>query len=272
MHKSVIYLLGLLVILMPIGTSMNVMGIAENEYYTDKYMGYANDMVNEYEDESSYANNDGYESDSSSYGNDNYDLEYPSYKHDYNSDYQSYGYDNKYKSKDKDRDSSVSTSKIKCENVNNNFNNNVIENLNIGNSGRGGDTSDDRTNGVLSANANGNNGERYNDGYQKAKGVSCIINNNNTIITAGNATDDNGNEILTCEECFNAFLTPEQIDAFLPTQGNFETLADYCADATAPNTTVSEAGVRQALTQIGVSQPDIDSLIECLENIGVIFT
>jgi hypothetical protein len=57
----------------------NAMAITEAEYYTDQYMGYANDMVNEYEDEPSYANNDGYKPDRSSYVNNNYDREYPSY-------------------------------------------------------------------------------------------------------------------------------------------------------------------------------------------------
>jgi hypothetical protein len=82
-----------MVITLPFGTSSNINNshanaITENEYYTDQYMGYANDMVKEYEDESSYAS-DGYggsEQDRRSYENDNdyYEpREYPSYKPDY---------------------------------------------------------------------------------------------------------------------------------------------------------------------------------------------
>ena len=63
MHKSIIFLLGFLVFLLPFGTSSmnnsNAMAITEDEYYTDQYMDYANDMVsNEYKEESSYANDD----------------------------------------------------------------------------------------------------------------------------------------------------------------------------------------------------------------------
>ena len=153
------------------------------------------------------------------YGNNNYQDQgyHPSYKQDDDRSYVNY---DKYKSKDKETSNSVSISKIKCENVNNNFNNVVIENLNIGNSGsRGGvaTSEDDGSNGVVSANAYGNNnGDKYNDGYdKKGKDITCIINNNNTVITGGNATDGNGNIIGTCEECFREFLTPVQLSNFL---------------------------------------------------------
>ena len=124
-------------------------------------------MVAYYEDEPSYVN-DGYELDQSLYENNNYDLKYPSYKQDSNS----YGYDDKYKSKD--RDINVRISKIKWENVNNNFNNIVIGNLSIGNSGSRGVVSDDGINGASTANTFGNNGEKYYDGYQKDKDIKCV--------------------------------------------------------------------------------------------------
>ena len=268
MHKSIIILLGLLVFLLPFGpSSMNIsnaMAITEAEYYTDHYMGYANDMVNEYEDESSYANNDGYKPDRSSYGNNNYDREYPSYKQESNS----YGYDDKHKSKDRDSSNSVSISKIKCENVNNNFNNVVIENLNIGNSGNGGSTSDDGSNGDQSANAYGNNGERYNDGYQKEKGITCQINNNNSIIAAGNATDGNATdgEGDLCEECFES-LTPLQLEVITEgIIGASQTVEALCNFLLAANV-IDEEELR---ADIGIAGVDPTPLIICLENAGVV--
>jgi len=51
--------------LLPFGTNMsnsNVMAIPENEDYTDQYMRYTMDIVNDYEDGSSYSNDGGYDS------------------------------------------------------------------------------------------------------------------------------------------------------------------------------------------------------------------
>jgi hypothetical protein len=250
---------------------MNAMAITENEYYTDKYMGYANDMVNHYEDESSYAN-DGYESDRSSYGNDNYDPEYPRYKPDYKQHSNSYEYDDKYKSK-KD---SVSISKINCINNNVNINGNNTGDINVGNSGRTG-VSDDGTNeGVLAGNEFGNDGERYFDGYEKKdNGIGCVINNsnNNTIITAGNAIEP---EPQTCEECFREFLTQEQIDAFLALldSEDLSTLGQVCEALleVGPNEeTISENEFIELVIDAGGSAVNAQNLADCLERIGVIF-
>jgi hypothetical protein len=62
MHKLAIILLGLLVMLLPFGTSMNNSNaLVIEEYDKDPYMRYAMDIANGYEDES---------------GNNNYELEY----------------------------------------------------------------------------------------------------------------------------------------------------------------------------------------------------
>ena len=222
-------------------------------------------MVNEYEDEPSYANDDGYGSED-----------------------RSQGYDDKYKSKDKETGNSVSISKIKCENINNNFNNVVIKNLNIGNSGRGV-ALDDGTNGALSTNAYGNNGDRYNDGYQKDKGISCVINNNNTIITgADNVTEP---EPLTCEDCFGANSTLQGvIEEFfvdvtgdttisvnsdtLIIPGEINTIEQLCpllqghTDALIER--VIEIFVETETGSVIGFEASIDALIECLLDAGVI--
>ncbi|HEX5185355.1 MAG TPA: hypothetical protein VFV86_00570 [Nitrososphaeraceae archaeon] len=212
MNKTIIILLGLLVVLLPFGKSniiSNANAIAtEDEYYTDQYERYGNDE---------------YYSDRSSYGKSNYEREYPSFKSDYKKDERSYGYeDNKYKSNDKERNI-VSISNINCNTVNYNFNNVVIGNFSNGNSGIGGAAaaSADGINGALNTNANGNN-EGYNNGYQKGKDITCIanINNNNTNISTGaasNATNgnatDGGNDNATdpCVECFLEILNEDQI-------------------------------------------------------------
>jgi hypothetical protein len=262
MHKSiVIFLLGLLAFLLPFGPSMNTsnaMAITEAEYYTDQYLEYANDMVNEYEDEPSYAN-DGYKSDRSSYGNNNYnDREYPSYKQDD----RSYGYDDKYKSKDKNSNS-VSLSKINCNSVNYNVLGDVTGDNNIGNDG----TAAPNSNGALSTNAYGSNGERYNDGYQKERGITCQINNDNSIIAA---TDG---EIDPCAECFEP-LTPAQIESVagnllgLP-PGSPEAVEAICNFLSEND--ITETSFRAFLDFAGVSTTVQNTLITCLEGAGVVF-
>ena len=147
--------------------------------------------------------------------NDNYGKIYKNDNHE-SADYPSYEKDN-YNSKD----TSVSINKINCENVNNNFNNVVIGNLNIGNSGSGGGAaSDDGTNGASTANAYGNNGERYNnDGYQKDKGITCIINNNNTILSGKETTTpvEECHEAKDIEACFEEFLLSDQFELLTDT-------------------------------------------------------
>jgi hypothetical protein len=286
MHKSIIYLLGLLVILMPIGTSMNAMAITENEYYTDKYMGYANDMVNHYEDESSYAN-DGYggSEQDRSYGNNNYDREYPSYKSDYKQDSNSYGYDDKYKLKDKDSSNSVSISKINCINNNVNINGNNTGDINVGNSGRG--VSDDGTNGgILAGNEFGNDGERYFDGYNKKdNGIVCEIDNsnNNTIITTdGNAPDGDVPEPITCELCFTLNANELEIEGieerlfeFTEESEEFDTLTtieQLCQLLSVPLTPEQNEIVVDLLLDITADLlvQNAEAILECLDELGLI--
>jgi hypothetical protein len=196
----------------------NAIGITEDEYYADQY-----DRQNEYQD--SYSSNNGYglQQDRSSYENNYYDREYyPSYKQDYNDEYNSYENNKEHKSKDKERSNSVSISKINCNTVNYNFNNVAIGNFTNGNSGIGeaAAAADGTNQGALNANANVNgNNQGYSNGYQKGKDITCIINNNNTNIstgaasnaTNGNATNGNGNATDACVECFFEILTEDQI-------------------------------------------------------------
>jgi hypothetical protein len=235
--------------LLPFGTSMNnsnVMAIPEDEYYTDQYINYAMDMVNDYEDGSSYSNYGGYDSEDKSYVN-----------------------DHKHKSKDKDSSSSISLNKLNCINNNVNINGNNTGDINVGNSGRSASTSPGTDEGYLGVGSlGGNYGEGYNK--QKDQGFNCIINNNNTNTNivlggGGNVTDGNGNvpEPQTCEECFRAFLTEEEIDAFLGS----ETLEGYCDAVESGN--INEAQIMVDLAG-DASMDDINAIIECLENLGIL--
>ena len=193
--------------------------------------------------------------------------EYPSYKPDYKPAYLSYdGKDDKRDKSKKDSIQSVDVKTIKCINTNLNINGNNAGNISIGNKSAaegsvGGYSSDD----------SGYGDKRDYDGYnnnKQDKDFDCIINNNNNntnVVGGGNITDGGGNvtEPQTCEECFRAFLTEEQIDIFLGS----ETLEGYCDDI--ESGTLDENEVRMDLAG-DASMADINAIIECLQNLGIL--
>jgi hypothetical protein len=205
------------------------------------------------------------------YKNDNYEPR--EYQSDNKQQYASYGKDNSYKSKKHSGDSiSLNINKLKCINNNVNINGNNNGSINVGNSGSSA-TGSGNDQGYLGVGSYGDNyGEGYNNGYNKQKdqGFTCIINNNNTNTNivlggGGNVTDGNGNvpEPETCEECFRAFLTEEQIDFFLGSS----TLEDYCDAVESGN--LDETEVRADLAG-DASMADINAIIECLKNLGIL--
>jgi hypothetical protein len=228
---------------------------AQSEFYydTDEYTKYAMDMVNDYEDSSSHENNDAYDSEYQSYENDNY------------------------KSKDKDRESnSISISKVNCNNVN--IIGDVTGDISVGNNGRGvGETGEDSIVRELIGNAVGNNGERYYNGYQKDKDFTCIINNNNTIITADG--DDNATATGSCEDCFNEILSPEQLNNLITFIINedvegIENLEDYCTLIFLTSQIaggVDYTNFIRGLGELGIPLETANKLVECLINIGTVF-
>jgi hypothetical protein len=197
------------------------------------------------------------------YYKDIYQPDYPSYSQDYEPEYQSYGKDI-YKSKD----SSVSINKLKCINNNVNINGNNTGDINVGNSGSSG-TSE----GYLGVGSFGGNGEDgYDNGYnkQKDKSFSCIINNNN-INNNFRAGNSNVTEPLTCEECFERFLTPTELTAL--DELLIGTLETYCNLIGAGN--VEEDDLRFTIEiVIGQAQEEedrINNIVECLLETGVVF-
>lgn len=219
-------MLGLLVVLLPFGSSNlnNANAIAsEDEYYNEQY-------------DERYANDNDY------FG--------PEQE-------RSYSYDDDYKSKDRDRSISVSITEKNCINVNNNINGDVIGNISVGNSQQ---TSEDRPDEV-GVNTYGNNGERNYEG-SKDKGTSCVTNNNNTntniITNAGNGT--NGNATLSCVECFEDFLTPQEIELFESAQ--LRTIETQCFLIESGQ--VDEIATRNTLLGLNISEFTVDALIDCL--------
>jgi hypothetical protein len=198
--------------------------------------------------------------------------QYPSssYKTDYQPKYQTYGVkDNSYKpQKDSSSKKIVSINKLNCINNNVNINGNNTGDINVGNSGSSG-TSE----GYLGVGSFGGNGEDgYDNGYnkQKDKSFSCIINNNNI---NNNFRAGNGNVIepLTCEECFERFLTPTELTAL--DELLIGTLETYCNLIGAGN--VEEDDLRFTIEiVIGQGQEEedrINNIVECLLETGVVF-
>jgi hypothetical protein len=228
-------LLGLLVILLPVGSSnliSNANAIAsEDEYYSDQYNErYAND-------------------------------EYYGPEKD-----RSHSYDNDYKSKDSNKDISVSITKNNCINVNNNINGDVIGNVKVGNSQQTAAGNENEKS--WSGNTNGYTGDGQNN---KDGGFDCSINNNNNntiIITAGGNATNGGNATLSCEECLLEFMTPGQRQS-LAQAFNVDSLAGVCEVIF--NNVASEAQFFDDLGAAGVTDDVALQIIECLKDAGVVF-
>jgi hypothetical protein len=93
----------------------------------------------------------------------------------------------------------------------------------------------------------------------------CVIIDNDSIVIegAGNVTDGNGNVPETCEECFRAFLTEDQISDLVGSSN----LEDYCNAVESGN--LDENEVRLDLANVA-SMATIDDIIECLQNLGIL--
>ena len=76
---------------------------------------------------------------------------------------------------------------------------------------------------------------------------------------------------LTCEECFNEFLKPQQINAFLALITEPTTLEALCDVYLSGTVVVTEIDFITDLTGLGVSPANAGNLVECLKNLGVPF-
>ena len=198
--------------------------------------------------------------DKKSYGKDNYESQYSSYEKD----------NNNYKSKKDSSSSSVSIKKVKCNNINVNLNGlDVNIGASNGNSSIAEAQASEEDEGETIT-SSFENDERNNNGYnQNDKDFKfvCINNNNNTVVSVNETTPEP--EPLTCEECFEEFLSPDEITTFEELFGS--PLDRFCILFTNPENelVILEDDFRMALP--GVDTEDIDNLIDCLENEGVVF-
>ena len=155
------------------------------------------------------------------YYEDTYEADYPSYSQDYEQEYPSYKPD--YKSKDS---SSSVINKIKCNNINSN-NNGVDVSLGVPNNDNAIAEAQTADNEGQETTANGLYGER--NGYkQKDNGFKfvCVNNNDNenNVVVVNETTPTPPPpppDTITCEECFEENLTPEQLaglNSFLETR------------------------------------------------------
>jgi hypothetical protein len=219
--------------------------------------------------------------DRKSYGNDN----------SYESQYTSYGKDDKRDKSSKDSKKSVSLNKIKCINTNLNINGNNTGNVNLGNKGTAG--------GHLGAySSNGGSGYDggegyYDDGYdnKRDKGFECIINNNNNntnvvVDGGGNVTDGNGNVTDACGECFTQVLNATELGRLQVALGNginvtitigtpqteinsLEELCDVLDDLTGAQI-VSVVGQILRAAGITLTQAEFFELVDCIRTALVI--
>jgi hypothetical protein len=229
-----------------------------------------------------YEEMNGHDERPSYYGNDNYEpREYQSYQPDYKPQYSSYGKDTNYKSKKDSGDNiSLNINKLKCINNNVNINGNNNGSINVGNSGSSAATGSGTDEGYLGVGSYGDNGEGYDNGYNKQKdqGFTCIINNNNTntnIVSLGgdNATD--GNIIDPCIECILENLSPEQeivlaeelAANFTDIGGTIQGLCEFLADETT-NPVNKYDTLTQALLRAEVPRDTIEDILDCLRALG----
>jgi hypothetical protein len=157
-------------------------------------------------------------------------------------------------------------------NENNCINNNNINVNTIGNS-------DVSSSGGLIAREDGNEKETYASTYgtnedryskQNDKSFSCIINNNNSIITKdGDNLTDVGNIRPTCEECFEDWLTAPVIESFLNLKSE-DDLSDLCTILL--TTRIDRESFMTDILFAGATEEMANNLVDCLVWAGVRFT
>jgi len=232
----------------------------DNDYDKDKKDSYEkdNDYKSRNHDEKNYYKYD----DKKSYDKDDYKSEYSTYGNYEDRDNEKYN---------KDSSSSVFVKKVKCNNINVNING-LNANIGLPNNGPvteplslAQEDGDDET--KSNSIENDNDGR---DGHSDSvKDSTLCINNNNNIVIEEKPIPPTPPESLTCEECFEKFLSQDEIDLFGELFGS--TIDRFCILFTNPENeiVVPEDAFRMALP--GVDSEDIDDLIDCLEEQGVVF-
>ena len=202
---------------------------------------------------------------------------YNSYESDYGMDNsydnkQSYGKDSN--SYDKSKDSTI-VKKEKCNNINVNLNGfngiavNAVPPVLNGLATNEAQASEDE--GEIGTSSSGS-GERNANGYQnndKNFRSVCIDNNN---VQVPEVVIPPEPEPETCDECFTTVLTEGQIESILNIlQDQFPSIAAFCDILTDQQLLITEELFRGLLRAADIDLADQNSLIECLESVGVVF-
>ena len=180
---------------------------------------------------------------------------------------------------------SVSIEKIKCNNININFIGNNTGDINLGNNSREKPTAADGAEGDLSPSSFGGSGYGdetnygYDEGYDNNPdiGFECIINNNNTNTNFGDRNETEPKP--TCESCFSILSDTDRegfldiVQAILGMEIEINTIDDLC-EFLETSTSIPSQEKRNlldaALSSEGVIQEDIDIILLCLEDLGII--
>ena len=102
-------------------------------------------------------------------------------------------------------------------------------------------------------------------------GAAITCDNDNTVnnnVTINNRTNEQPNVPLTCVECFNEHLTPEQIQLLfeLTTQSSLESFCTLLMQGD-----IGEEGFRELLGNLGLSESEVQALVDCMLEAGVVF-
>ena len=276
MHNSIILflLVGLLVMLIPFGSSMNIFLNAlavemnpdmNNDDLSQRYERFYKDdnfreayynyhkqhHQQEQKQPTSYNNDYSYDSDS--------EPEYSSYKLDYKPEYNSYEKDNSYPSKD--------SSNVKCNNINVNLNGDIDIGASQALDALATDEAQTSNEGEIGASNLGNDGGSDGGrptGSDSDSRFACINNNNNVVndATDGNGNGDDGAD--TCVECFTKSLTEDQLEGL-------ELALEGGIDITIGGETITIDSLLELWTELKVATPEeiIPALNAILGSLGL---
>ena len=179
----------------------------------------------------------------------------------------------------------VSIEKIRCNNININFIGDTTGNITLGNNGPVTPTAAAGAEGDLSPSSFGGNGydDETNYGYDEEYnnnpdiGFECIINNNNTNTNFGDRNETEPQP--TCETCFSILSDADRegfldiVEAILGMEIEINTIEDLCEfleTSTAMSPQDKAALLSTSLNSESVPDEDIITILNCLENLGII--
>jgi hypothetical protein len=185
------------------------------------------------------------------------------YDSNYYQDDNRYGYDNNHPKKSSHGD----IQKINC--VNSIINVNGVDIIQI--------PQDGTATAAATANEAGPEGTADAANTQNGNGLADKINFDRNLVNVCVNNNDNEQvkisfqepeEPLSCEECFNQFLTQQQIDDLLSECCDVANLAEFCLAGEQGTVIINRVEFTEQLIDVGLTLDDSNNLIECLESAG----